>query len=389
MIAVSLPIVLWFLFLALSFGTTFLIYILMKGSAKRPWRIKIDNRYRPKVSILVPTYNEETVIRLKLENLTKIRYPRDLMEIIVVDSNSQDQTLKIVNDFVKQHPEVNIKILTENERRGKSAALNFALKNCEGEVVIVSDADCFWPSDILGKALPFLADSNVGAISGPKILLNAEESWVTKTEDFYLNSMNRVRLGESKVYSTLLFEGGFSAYKKEVLESFDPYNTGSDDCGTIVALAEKGYRAIFVPEARFYSAFPKSWREKIGIKLRRANQLVRVLWKYLCLLLKGRIKIPKRVIVQGILMYIINPIMFLALIVTSIYLLFEFPYLSLIFLIFLIPYVNSYLFELIQNNLVLFISMIAVLINKKFVVWKKPKDRTKLQEGVLRRYKLI
>lgn len=389
MITVSLPIILWFLFLALSFGTAFLIYILMMKSAKRPWRIRIDDHYKPKVSILVPTYNEEAVIRLKLENLTKVRYPRDLMEIIVVDSNSQDQTLNIVNDFVKQHPETNFKILKENKRRGKSAALNFALKNCEGEVVIVSDADCFWPSDILEKALPFLADPNVGAISGPKILLNPEESWVTKTEDFYLNSMNRVRLGESKVYSTLLFEGGFSAYKKEVLESFDPYNTGSDDCGTIVALAEKGYRAIFVPEARFYSAFPKSWREKIGIKLRRANQLVRVLWKYLCLLFKGRIKIPKRVIVQGILMYIINPIMFLALIVTSIYLLFEFPYLSLIFLIFLIPYVNSYLFELIQNNLVLFISMIAVLVNKKFVVWKKPKDRAMLRDGVLRQYGLI
>jgi len=361
----------------------------MKNAAKRPWRIKTDNGYKPKISILVPTYNEADIIRLKLENLIKVKYPRDLMQIIIVDSNSQDQTVNIVNSFVKQHPESNIQILTESERRGKSAALNFALKKCEGEVVIISDADCFWHSDILEKALPFLADPNVGAISGPKILLNARQSWVTKTEDTYLNLMNLMRLGESKVGSTLLFEGGFSAYKKEVLESFDPYNTGSDDCGSIVTLAEKGYRAIFVPEARFYSAFPESWKEKAGIKMRRANQLVRVLWKYLSLFLKGHIKVSKRVIIQGILIYFISPIMFLALAATTIYLLFNFPYFSLMFLIFLVPNVRFYLFELTQSYLVLFISMFAVLMNKKFVIWNKPKTRTLLYEGILRQYELI
>lgn len=387
--AISLPMVLWFLFLIFSFGTAFLIYVLMRRSAKRPWQIKIDSNYRPKVSILIPTYNEEAIIRLKLKNLIKVRYPQDRMEIIVVDSNSQDQTLKIMNTFLKQHPEANIKILTENARQGKAAALNFALKQCRGEVVIVSDADCFWPSDILEKTIPFLADPNVGAVSGPKILLNPEESWVTRTEAFYLNSMNRVRLGESKVCSTLLFEGGFSAYKREVLESFDPYNTGSDDCGTIVMLAEKGYRAIFVPEARFYSAFPSSWSEKISIKVRRANQLVRVLWRYFYLLSKGRIKTSKRIIVQGALIYLVNPIMFLALVATSVYLLFEYPFLLLFLLVFLMPNVNSYLFELIQNYFILFISLLAVLINKKFVVWKKPKDRILIREHVLRQYGLI
>ena len=387
--SLPIPIIVWFLFILCPFGATFFIYLSMKRSAKKPWRIKIDAQYKPKVSILVPTYNEEAIIRLKLENLAKVRYPKDLMEIIVVDSNSQDQTLNIAREFIKQHPEINIKVLTEKERKGKSAALNFALKKCKGEVVIVSDADCFWPSGILEKALPYLADPNVGAISGPKILLNVEDSWVTKTEDFYLNSMNMVKLGESKFHSTLLFEGGFSAYKKGILESFDPYNTGSDDCGTIITLVEKGHRAILVPEARFYTAFPNSWREKVSLKMRRANQLLRVLWRYVYLLFKRRIKAPKRVIIQGILMYFINPIMFILLVMSSLYLLFEFPYLSLSFLIFLVPPVNFYLFELAQNHLILFISMLSVLLNKKFVVWEKPKDRAMLRGSVLRKYELI
>jgi len=380
---------LWLVFCAFSFGISGFIFVSMGRAAKRPWCLKLDRNYRPKVSILVPTYNEEDVIQFKLKNLVKVKYPEGLMQIIVVDSNSSDQTVKLVRDFAARHPENNIQLLVEGERRGKSASLNFALKNCEGEIVIVSDADCFWPSEILERTMPFLADPTVGAVSGPKILLNPEQSWVTKTEDAYLNSMNMVRFGESKIGSTLLFEGGFSAYKRGLLDSFDPYNTGSDDCGSVVKLAEKGYRAICVPEACFYSAFPKSWKEKLSIKVRRANQLVRVLWKYLCLLLSGRIKISKRVIVQGILIYLVNPIMFIALAATTIVLLFKFPYFSLIFVIFLLPNVGFYLFESIQSYLILFVSMLAVLMRKRFVVWKKPKDRSLIHENVLRRYGLI
>jgi len=382
-------VILWFIFCFLSFGVLGFHFVLMRKAARKPWRLRIDKNYMPKVSILVPTYNESDVIRFKLENLSKIDYPRDLTQIIVVDSNSDDGTVNIVNDSVKQHPEIDVEVLVEGERRGKSAALNTALKHCEGDVVIVSDADCFWPSDILRKALPFLADPSVGAISGPKILLNPKQSWVTKTEDSYLDSMNLMKLGESKVGSTLFFEGGFSAYKREVLGSFDPYSTGSDDCGTIITLAEKKRRAIFVSEARFYSAFPMSWREKVGIKMRRANQLVRVLWRYVCLLLRGRITVSKRVVVQGILTYVLGPVMFIALVAMTILLLLSFPYFALIFLVFLIPKVRFYLFEVVQNYLVLFLSIFSVAFNKKFVVWSKPKDRVLLKEDMLRQYGLI
>jgi len=381
--------IMWFIFCFLSFGVLGLNFVLMRKAAMKPWRLRIDKHYMPKVCILVPTYNESDVIRFKLENLSKIDYPRNSTQIIVVDSKSVDHTVDVVNDFAKQHPETDIEVLVEEERKGKSAALNSALKHCKGDVVIVSDADCFWPPDVLRKSLPFLADPYVGAISGPKILLNPKQSWVTKTEDAYLDSMNLMKLGESKVGSTLFFEGGFSAYKREVLESFDPYNTGSDDCGTIVNLAEKKSRAIFVPEARFYSFFPVTWRGKMAIKIRRANQLVRVLWRYVCLLLRGRIRGPKRVIVQGIFTYIFSPAIFILLVGITILLLLSFPYFALTFLVFLIPRVRSYLFEVVQNYFVLFLSILSVAFNKKFVVWNKPEDRGLLEEDRLRQYGLI
>jgi len=381
--------VLWFMLCFFSFGVLGFSFILMRRVAVKPWRLKADRNYMPKVSVLVPTYNESDVIGFKLENLNKIDYPKILTQIIVVDSNSEDDTVAVVSDFVKHHPETNIKVLMENERKGKSAALNLALKHCEGDVIIVSDADCFLPPDILRKTLHFLGDSSVGAISGPKILLNSKDSWATKTEEAYLNSMNLMKLGESKIGSTLFFEGGFSAYKRELLEVFDPYNTGSDDCGTIVALAEKNFRAIFVPEARFYTTFPTVWKEKVGLKIRRANQIVRVLWRYVDLLIRRRIKGSKRVIVQGFFNYVVGPVMFFALVVTTVFLLLSFPYFALIFLILLVPKVRSYLFEVVQNYVVILLSIFSVFFGKKFSMWNQPKDRMLLREDTLRQYGLI
>jgi biofilm PGA synthesis N-glycosyltransferase PgaC len=381
--------ILWLISFFLSFGFLGFSFFLMRKFAARPWQLTIKENYRPKASILVPTYNESSVIGLKLENLNKIDYPRELTQIIIVDSNSDDKTAEIAQSFADAHPEINIQILTETERKGKSAALNLALKHCEGDIVIVSDADCFWPYDILGKALRFLSDECVGAISGPKILLNATKSWVTRSENLYLNSMNLMKLGQSKSGSTLFFEGGFSAYKREALSSFDPYSTGSDDCGTIITLAEKELKALFIPEACFYTAFPETWKGKLSMKLRRANQLVRVFWRYLLLLTEGRIRTSKEVIIQGILNYLFGPLMFVALVITTALLLLTFPYFALFLLVIFVPRIGILLFEAIQNYIILLLSIFSVIANARFSTWSQPEDRSLLNRKLLQQHNLI
>ncbi len=382
-------IVLWTVFFALSFGAVLFNFASMRRVAHKPWPTKIEKSYRPKVTILVPTYNESSVIRLKLENLTKLKYPKNLMQIIVVDSNSIDQTLGIVNDFVKNHREIKTDVLIEKERSGKSGALNLALKQCSGDVIIVSDADCFWPSDILEKALPYLADSEVVAISGPKILLNPKQSWVTKTEDSYLNSVNLVKLGESKIGSTLLFEGGFSAYKKGVVKAFDPYNTGSDDCGTVIKILEDNFRAVFVPEAMFFTTFPASLRGKVSMKMRRANQLVRVFGKYAALLFRNRLRRSKRIVLQNIFVSLFSPVMFVLLIMTTVLLALSFPYFVAVFLVVLVPKARFYLFEVTQGFLVLFLSLFSVALGRKMTIWNTTEDRRLVSEDLLRQHMLI
>lgn len=349
----------------------------------------MDSNFSPKVSILVPTYNEGTVILFKLENLNKLNYPKALTQIIVVDSNSEDSTVEIVKRFASDHPELGLELVEDSQRIGKSAALNMALKYCRGEVVAVSDADCFWPADILLKALPFLSDPKVGAVTGPKTLLNREQSWSTKTEDSYLSSMNLMKLGESKTSSTLFFEGGFSAYKREAIQSFDPYATGSDDCGTIISLTEKDLRAILVPDASFFTAFPVSWRERVSMKMRRANQLGRVFSKYLTLLLNRRIRGSKRTIIPSIFTYLFSPVFFILLLPVTALLIIRFPYFAALLLLFLVPKIGGPLIEASQSFIILVLGYIGAASRKSSMKWQKPADRLVLTSEMLRTRHLI
>jgi len=384
----------WLSLLGTFSGVPLLYYCYMKRSALSPWKLKTDNSERPSITILIPTYNEEETIRFKMENLLNLKYPKELIQIIVVDSASTDRTVDEISKFVENHPEFEVRIIREKQRTGKSAALNRALEEATGEVVVVSDADCFFPHDILEKALPYLADPTVGAVAGQETLLNPNQSWVTKTEATYRKNMFCIQLGESKLYSTIQFEGGFTAYKRSVLDGFD-CETGCDDSGTALNIVQKKSRTIVVPEALFFTFFPTKWIDKIVIKLRRAHQLLKLWVKCLKLLIQKKLVLPKRITLSEISLFLINPVIFLLLILATILLLFEYPILvpafAAIFALFLaIPNTRYIMIEIFQNNFILLAGLVALLIKTQTSVWKKGQQSRKIIDiHALKRHNLI
>ena len=322
-------------------------------------------------------------------NLSRLKYQTNLTEIILVDSNSSDNTVETAKQFVQEKPQMNLRILVEKERRGKSYALNYALSQCKGEVVIISDADCFWPSDILEKAVPFLADPNVGAVGGPKIILNSNDTWITRMEQEYLKSANTLRLGESIDGSTPFFEGGFSAFKRGSFDRFDLYCTGSDDCGTVVNIVERNFRAMLVPEAEFYSPFPTSLKSKLNVKLRRINQLIRVFAKYLSLLTKGKMKTSKKTLIPNIMLYLFSPSAFVLFLILTVFLAYNFPYLLLILTLLAVPKVRFYSYEIFESNMLLFLAMFGVAAGRSFSIWNQPDDRACLSKEKLNQLNLV
>jgi len=366
---------LWLVLFLTFAGGSCICYAYPKFFATKPWGLRIDKGFQPAVTILIPAHNEEEIIESKLENINKVSYPKEKMEVILADDASTDGTLKKVYRFSETHPELNIKVVKQNPRVGKAGVLNTALPASTNDIIVVSDADSFWPSNILIKALPYLSDPRVGAITGSGVLENPRESWVTKGETNYLKSTSILRVGESKIHSTIRFEGGFCAYKRTAFQNFDS-ESGSDDSGTALSVVQNGFRTILVPEARFITKFPRGIKGKIKVKIRRANHLISLWIKSLKLLLKGRLLLPKRIAIPEIFLFVFNPVVFFALLAVTLvtvilYPIFFVPLVVILFSASMVPMVRSYLIEITLDNIILFYSLISCIKRKRIVAWDK------------------
>jgi cellulose synthase/poly-beta-1,6-N-acetylglucosamine synthase-like glycosyltransferase len=372
-------------------GFSGLYYIYMKSKASKPWNLNFDEHYAPSISVLIPMRNEGKTIRFKLENLQKVAYQTSKVDVILVDDASTDNTLDQVNQFVNNNHTLTIKVLSRAKNEGRTSSLNFALKYATGDIVVVSDADCFWPADILMKALPLLSDPHVGAVAARELLLNPETSWNAKSESFYGKNVQSIRVGESKIHSTIILGGGFAAFKRPLLEEFDK---DADDSGTAFNIVQKNHRTLLASDAYFYTTFPAKWRNKIIVKIRRAHEL-QLIWAH-CLkfLFHRRLLLPKRIAIPEIFLHIFNPVLFIVLISTTVLLILEHP-LLLFALFFVLPAMvvsrsRIAITEIIQNNLILVFALTNFLKKGKFRSWKPVQEsRILLDEKILRERQLI
>lgn len=354
----------------------YLFYV--RYHAKKPWNLKIDETFQPPVSILVPAHNEEFNIDQKLENLLTVDYPKEKIEIIVIDDASEDATIAKVARFITTHPELNIRVVKQKPRAGKSAALNKALSISSNSILVVTDADTYWDPSVLAKALRYLSDPTVGAITGRGVNENKESSWVTNAEDNYLNLACIIRTGESKVHSTIRFEGGFCAYKRGAFTEFDR-ETGSDDSGTALDVVQHKQRAILAPEVLFTTSFPTALSGKIKIKARRANQLIGLWIKCLKFMIKSELVLPKRIVIPEIILFMVNPLLFLSLTIITAILLIISPFslfsISILLLVsILLLFARNLFLELILNNFILVFAFLSYLIGRRYISWRRTKS---------------
>lgn len=119
----DLIIVAWF-FVGLFFlGVPGVYFVYMKKRSTATWNLDKSNDYFPTIAILVPAYNEEKTIRLKLENLAQVSYPSDKMEIIILNDCSKDNTLKEVGEYINNNPTQKISMFDSKEHLEKLDAL--------------------------------------------------------------------------------------------------------------------------------------------------------------------------------------------------------------------------------------------------------------------------
>lgn len=232
----------------------------------------------PTVSVVLPTFNEETIVERKLEDICAQDYPMDRIEVVAVDASSDD-TVDIIEDFFveREHPE--LKLLEEEERRGLAVALNDAYEEAEGDVVVKTDCDSLLAEDAVREAVANLADPDVGAVTGR----NVEVLGGSAVEAGYRNIQAAIQTLESHLDSTLIFHGPFSAFKNDAIVSLDP-NSLADDTELALRIRRTrgfdGGRVVFDPDIRYKEAAHSSFVGRRMQKDRRAMGLIRLLFQH-------------------------------------------------------------------------------------------------------------
>ena len=232
-----------------------------------------------KTSLIIATYNEEATLPAKLKNVLDLSFPKELLELVIIDSGSLDRTPEIVEDFKRKNPDMNIVFIKENERLGKSHALNIAYPKASGTIKIISDSDALLEKSALRNILRNFNDKTVGAACGRQILLNAEESSSTRLEKGYRTIYNVLREGESLLDSTPIFHGELSAYRASLIEQL-PENKSADDSRMANIIRKKGYRTVYDVDSVFFEYAPGNSKGRMVQKVRRGQGLIRVFWDF-------------------------------------------------------------------------------------------------------------
>jgi cellulose synthase/poly-beta-1,6-N-acetylglucosamine synthase-like glycosyltransferase len=203
----------------------------------------------PSVSLIITAYNEEKVIKRKLDEAVRYKYPADKYEIIVASDDSNDSTHSIVENFIdeigKNFPSVRLFIV--KGRKGKTVVQNQAVKIAKGEIVAFSDANSVWNNNALWLMARRFINPRLGYICGRLQYVNTDKDMTSRAEGLYWNFDLKIRKLESKIGSIVGGNGAIYAIRKSLYVDLPPLF--SHDGFMPTKMVVQGATAKYEPEA--------------------------------------------------------------------------------------------------------------------------------------------
>lgn len=205
--------------------------------------IKTSSDALPFVSLFIPAYNEEKVIKTKINNSLGLQYPQNKIEIVVASDGSTDDTNKIASTFGDQ-----ITFFEYSERGGKTNLINKTIPKLNGEIIIFSDASAILEQNALHKLIRHFRDDKIGCVSGQYKLGKGNSTSSSTGESIYWRYETTIKSCESKFYSILGAHGALYAIRAELFEPLPP-NAINDDYILPMLAVKHGFRAIYEEKA--------------------------------------------------------------------------------------------------------------------------------------------
>jgi len=255
--------------------------------------------YHPTVSILIPARNEDAVVGRLLQRTTELTYPKDKLEIVLIDDASTDQTGRIADEFSKMYDFVKVVHRSRQDGgRGKCDALNDGLKHVSGEIVLCFDADYYPQLDIVEKLVAYFIDPEVGAVQGRVTVLNEPATLVSRLVALERIGGYRVdQLARDDLRLIPQYGGTVGGFRRDLLESlggWDP-NVLAEDTDLTFRVVLAGYRVRYVNEAECYEEAVEDWRAFWRQRSRWAKGHMQCFFKHVWpLLMSGNLRFREK-----------------------------------------------------------------------------------------------
>ncbi len=222
----------------------------------------------PKISILIPAFNEAKVIEGTIRNKLEQNYPSDLIEIIVISDESEDGTDDIVIRI--STTEARVRLIRQTPRQGKTAGLNLAMQQAQGDIIIFSDANSHYEKNAIAHLVNCFSDPQVGYVTGKMVYVNSDGSLVGDGCSAYMKYENHMRALETQVDSVVGVDGGIDAIRKEL---YQPMNADQlPDFVLPLKVVTQGKRVIYCEAALLneesLSSSQSEFRMRVRVSLR-------------------------------------------------------------------------------------------------------------------------
>ncbi|CAD5244644.1 glycosyltransferase [Thermococcus camini] len=215
----------------------------------------------PSVTILIPARNEAVVIRDTLLAMANLDYPKNKLEVLLLDDGSTDDTVRIAEEVAGEYPFIRV-VRVENGGRGKSYVLNYGLKLARGEVIAVYDADNR-PEPGALKALVAMLSDETPAVTGKVRTINWKKNILTRFICMeYLYFQLAGQSGKSRLYKTAVLPGTNFVIRKDLLEELGGWDEEAlaEDLELSFRIIATGKRIAYNPLAVTWEQEPESWR---------------------------------------------------------------------------------------------------------------------------------
>jgi cellulose synthase/poly-beta-1,6-N-acetylglucosamine synthase-like glycosyltransferase/peptidoglycan/xylan/chitin deacetylase (PgdA/CDA1 family) len=241
---------------------------------------KASPGFNPRVAVLIPAYNEETVIVRTIRSVLNSDYKN--LHVIVIDDGSSDRTVEVATQaYAGEIAAGRVQVLTK-PNGGKAAALNYALDRLTEDIYVGIDADTVIATDAISKLIPHFEDPRIGAMAGNAKVGNRVNLWTRWQALEYITSQNFERRALDLFHVVTVVPGAIGAWRTAPVKAAGgyPINTVAEDADLTMNLLEQGFRVDYEDRSLAFTEAPIDAKGLMRQRFRWSFGTLQAVWKH-------------------------------------------------------------------------------------------------------------